>query len=69
MTCQVFVGEEISSNYQKYRFRVPDEVRDTFLQFFDEKVGSWSKICNSDFWQKLAINNSNKCFWPELIKS
>uniref|UniRef100_A0A674P9N2 Methyltransferase type 11 domain-containing protein n=1 Tax=Takifugu rubripes TaxID=31033 RepID=A0A674P9N2_TAKRU len=42
MTCQVFVGEDISSNYQKYRFRAPDE--------------------------KLAINNSNKCFCPELIK-
>ncbi|TWW80531.1 hypothetical protein D4764_01G0003460 [Takifugu flavidus] len=25
MTCQVFVGEDISSNYQKYRFRAPDE--------------------------------------------
>uniref|UniRef100_A0A674NUE2 Methyltransferase type 11 domain-containing protein n=1 Tax=Takifugu rubripes TaxID=31033 RepID=A0A674NUE2_TAKRU len=37
MTCQVFVGEDISSNYQKYRFRAPDEVRDTVLQFLDEK--------------------------------
>lgn len=40
MTCQVFVGEEISSDYQKYRFRVPDEVRDTVLQLLDKKVGS-----------------------------
>lgn len=40
MTCQVFVGEKISSNYQKYRFTAPDEVIDSFLQFLDEKVGS-----------------------------
>uniref|UniRef100_A0A674P8X2 Zgc:162396 n=1 Tax=Takifugu rubripes TaxID=31033 RepID=A0A674P8X2_TAKRU len=39
MTCQVFVGEDISSNYQKYRFRAPDEVRDTILQFLGYKVG------------------------------
>eukprot|EP00066_Takifugu_rubripes_P001154 XP_003962152.1 PREDICTED: uncharacterized protein LOC101073886 [Takifugu rubripes] len=37
MTCQVFVGEDISSNYQKYRFRAPDEVRDTILQFLGYK--------------------------------
>lgn len=45
MTCKVFVGKEISSEYHKYRFKPPEEVKDVFFQFLHEKVRNAHKHC------------------------
>lgn len=43
MTCQIFMGKEISSEYCKYRFKPPEEVTEIFFQFFNKKVRNAQK--------------------------
>lgn len=52
------MGKDISSDYQKYRFIPPDEVKNILLQFLDEKV--CHAVCTGNALPSFTIAHTNK---------